>query len=1055
MAVAFVDDVTGTSSSSASSATTGTVTAVTDQLYLCFVGSRGNHVISSVTGLGLTWTEVDTQCGARDTITDSSCWKAQGTVTGDSTVTVNYSTAPISSAVVVMRYSGVDTTTPVDATISSNSFGDNGACTGGTDSSDWSTTLTTNNANSYIVAGSNWRNRTKSASVGTGFTDRGYIEGGTGGSQAGLLYMDRSTTTATGYTVAASATGNVDWCAIAVEVVEAATGVSITQTLGSVSSTGFTQTVTPGAVSITQTVAVASSTGFSQTVTPGGVPQTVNQTLASVASTGFAQTVVPGVATVTQVLAEAADAGFTQTVTPGAVSITQALAEAADTGFSQTVTPGTATVTQVLSEAPDTGFSQTVTAGAVTITQALAEADDTGFSQTVVPGAVTITQTLGSAASTGFSQTVDAGAVTLTVKQSGGDYDNLAEALDNASSGATISIEGTWTVDDTAEATLSVANVTITADSDSKHQGYWNPAGHSHYRLVVGTRGQDACLELLSGSAGAVVDGLAIKSTATTNGTECIKNNSGGTATFKNLVVWNSAGTSDNDGVHAGGVDGSVTNIINCAIYSAYRAGINIQAGAGETIVANVLSCTIWDCGQGTDTADGGIVARSLDTGSATYNIFNTISVGNGGDGDYSGTGDGTFAWNISNSMDSDNTIAGVLDTGANNYANYTARESTAGGNEILFRDLTEATADLRLVDDDTNNDGQTLHSVSSAHGMSIGGTPEAIHDATDILGNTRTSPYDIGAHSATDDTATATVNQTLAAVSSTGFSQSVVPGTVSITQLVAEAADTGFSQTVVPGAITITQTLAEAASTGFTQSVIMAGLGQMLGSVASTGFSQTVVPGTATVTQTLSTAASTGFSQTVEMLVAPVIDQTLASVASTGFTQSVTVGAVSVTQTIAEAADTGFSQTVTPGAATVSQSLGTAASTGFSSMVVGTGLASRERSGGIGIGYYARVVRPEPFELVVHVLGAVSATGFSHTITALAGGQTVSQELASVSSAGFTAGVIREGDIQQSLGSAGSVGFTASVSSPVVWQEEGDSAGVWTEQADSAVGWN
>lgn len=360
---------------------------------------------------------------------------------------------------------------------------------------------------------------------------------------------------------------------------------------------------------------------------------------------------------------------------------------------------------------------------------------------------------------------------TYTVKQSGGDFSSLNAALSDVGTvnGDTISIQGPWTSDDVTAATVIDTGITITADSESRHNGYYDTS-ENHYRLVVGSRSNAAALQFDS-SSGGIVDGIAVKSTSTDTSDECIRNNTATRCTIKNCVVWEAAASgTDQDGIYARafsatdqGVNDS-TDIINCKIYGANRGGINTQTSSASAVThLNILSCTVWNCsavgGFGGGVDAGGIVASTQTSDNTTYvNVFNSISVSNTAGGFAAADfrqNDSRAIWSISSCISSDASITNVIDNGSNNQENTPARTATAGGAEVLFENLTEATADLRLIDDATNNDGQQFQSLDDAHGMSIGGVPQTLHEPTDILGNTRaavSSNWDCGAHAISNE---------------------------------------------------------------------------------------------------------------------------------------------------------------------------------------------------------------------------------------------------------------------------------------------------------------
>ena len=107
-AIVFEESQSGTALST-DTVTSATITGVNDHLYLAAIGARSAHTVSSVSGLGLTWTEVAAQCAARETTSGISIWKAQGTVSGDDTVTATLDSNSNTLVLVVARYSGVNT----------------------------------------------------------------------------------------------------------------------------------------------------------------------------------------------------------------------------------------------------------------------------------------------------------------------------------------------------------------------------------------------------------------------------------------------------------------------------------------------------------------------------------------------------------------------------------------------------------------------------------------------------------------------------------------------------------------------------------------------------------------------------------------------------------------------------------------------------------------------------------------------------------------------------------------------------------------------------------
>jgi len=150
--------------------TSANLTAVSDHLYLAAISTKnGPPVVQSVSGLGLTWSFVDRQCGGRNQ-TMVEVWSAMGSPTGDGIVTANFDSAEHNAVISVSRYSGVNAADPIGASSSANSNGVNGACSGGTDALSGSVNLTTTAANSYAYGAFALRSRDMTA--GSGYTVR-------------------------------------------------------------------------------------------------------------------------------------------------------------------------------------------------------------------------------------------------------------------------------------------------------------------------------------------------------------------------------------------------------------------------------------------------------------------------------------------------------------------------------------------------------------------------------------------------------------------------------------------------------------------------------------------------------------------------------------------------------------------------------------------------------------------------------------------------------------------------------------------------------------------
>jgi uncharacterized repeat protein (TIGR02543 family) len=212
--VVFEEVKTGSSSGSATVAS-ASLTGVSGHLYLAAISCKPNRSVNSVSGLGLTWTLVDEQCGGRNQ-TGVSVWMAQGTPSGNGTVTATLSSAPTNAVIMVTRYSGVNASNPIGNIISANSNGADGSCSGGVDATTYSVNLTT--TASGAVAYGAVALRSRDHAPGAGYTERGEIHYGSGGDIAGVAVEDKSVSTPGTVAVNGTFSSSNDWAVIAVEI---------------------------------------------------------------------------------------------------------------------------------------------------------------------------------------------------------------------------------------------------------------------------------------------------------------------------------------------------------------------------------------------------------------------------------------------------------------------------------------------------------------------------------------------------------------------------------------------------------------------------------------------------------------------------------------------------------------------------------------------------------------------------------------------------------------------------------------------------------------------
>jgi hypothetical protein len=209
----------GLSSGSSTVTTAASLGAVAGQLYLAAVTYKPNLAVTGVSGLGLAWTSLRSQCAGRHQ-TGISLWRGQGTPTASGPVIATLASAPLNAAIAVARFSGASATEPVGNVASANTLGLGGACDGGTDTDTYAFPLTTTAPGSRIFAAVAMRNRTHTP--GLGYLERLEVVSGSGGDAAGLAAEERSVDAASTVPVEGSFSSIVDWAVVAAELRQAA-----------------------------------------------------------------------------------------------------------------------------------------------------------------------------------------------------------------------------------------------------------------------------------------------------------------------------------------------------------------------------------------------------------------------------------------------------------------------------------------------------------------------------------------------------------------------------------------------------------------------------------------------------------------------------------------------------------------------------------------------------------------------------------------------------------------------------------------------------------------
>lgn len=155
------------------------VTPVANGLYMATVSAKGSGSVTSVSGLGLTWTLVTTQCSAEG-LGFMSVYKAYGSPAAAGQVTANFSGTMQSSQIGVARYTNVSAgVNSVGTIVKANNLGVNGGCSGGTNGTNYSTDI--NVLSGTLVNGGVWASNGASSldlTVGSPFFERAERDAG-------------------------------------------------------------------------------------------------------------------------------------------------------------------------------------------------------------------------------------------------------------------------------------------------------------------------------------------------------------------------------------------------------------------------------------------------------------------------------------------------------------------------------------------------------------------------------------------------------------------------------------------------------------------------------------------------------------------------------------------------------------------------------------------------------------------------------------------------------------------------------------------------------------
>jgi hypothetical protein len=193
--------------------TTPSITAEDNDLYLLSVSMKPYLDVSTVTGLGLTWSELEDQPAGRSQ-TGVSVWYAQGiSTTGGVTVTLASQAAGL--AVSLSRISGVHYSYPIGATETANTNGIDGSGADGIDCANANVSFTTSNYGSMVFGIAT--TRVQPFTPAPEYTQVDVITGSTSGSQARITSFQKSQPIP-GYVMVNGTNAEVDWAIAGIEI---------------------------------------------------------------------------------------------------------------------------------------------------------------------------------------------------------------------------------------------------------------------------------------------------------------------------------------------------------------------------------------------------------------------------------------------------------------------------------------------------------------------------------------------------------------------------------------------------------------------------------------------------------------------------------------------------------------------------------------------------------------------------------------------------------------------------------------------------------------------
>lgn len=213
----------GRATNAASVTTSRNLKGVANDLYLAAISIRGDAAVRSVSGLGLSWRRLNTQCSG-DSDVRAEVWMAQGTSASDGKVTAEFDGVAAGTIIGVSHYSGVDPLHPLGNMISGNSNGPDGDCSGGPMTAAYEFEMTASTPGGMIFGAVSMRKRLHKP--GEGYTER--FEGATGRNRTKvkLALQDQSVSAPGAMLLNGTFKRAVNWAVIGIEILPGAVSIA-------------------------------------------------------------------------------------------------------------------------------------------------------------------------------------------------------------------------------------------------------------------------------------------------------------------------------------------------------------------------------------------------------------------------------------------------------------------------------------------------------------------------------------------------------------------------------------------------------------------------------------------------------------------------------------------------------------------------------------------------------------------------------------------------------------------------------------------------------------